>query len=125
MPARWSFDHSRRLVEIVLEGDTGEAEALRFFDELEAANAQPYRKLIDAREATPRIDERLLKLVTTRISGYRNPGPIAAVVDGAYFDGLAKLFLLAVDAERRARVFRTVDEARDWLDAIARETISQ
>ena len=125
MAVRWTFDHARKFAEIVLTGETGEEEAARFFDALEAANAQPYRKLVDAREAVPKIDEGILKLVTARIAAYRNPGPIAAVVDGAYFDGLARLFILAVDAERRTRVFRSIEEARAWLEALERETISQ
>lgn len=121
---RWSFDHSRKFVDIVLEGDTGAEEANRFFDALEAAHAIPYRKLIDAREAIPKIDERIMKLVTSRIAPYENQGPIAVVVQGAYFDGLAKLFVLAVDAERRTRVFKTVEDAHEWLDSIVLEETS-
>ena len=74
MAVRWTFDHARKFAEIVLTGETGEEEAARFFDALEAANAQPYRKLVDAREAVPKIDEGILKLVTARIAAFSVPG---------------------------------------------------
>ncbi len=119
--ARWTFDHARKLVEIVLVNDTGPEETERFFDEFEAANAISYRKLVDATKAIARIDDRVMAIVSARLARYKamNPGPVAVVVHSVYFDSLAKLFLLAVDAERNARVFRTVPEARDWLGAIA------
>ncbi len=121
--ARWTFDHAGKLVEIVLVGDTGPEETERFFDEFEAANAIPYRKLVDASKAIAKIDDKVMAIVSARLAKYKdmNPGPVAVVVHSTYFDSLARLFLLAVDAERHARVFRTVPEARDWLDAIATE----
>ena len=120
MPARWKFDHAKRLVEVVLTGDTSAEEATRFFEELEAADAIPYDKLFDAVEATPRIDEKIMAIVGKRVASYKSDGLLAVAVPGAYFDGLAKLFLLAVDVSNRARVFRTVTEARQWLDSAER-----
>jgi len=119
--ARWTFDHAARLVEVVLEGDSTLEEAERFFEEVEAAGAVPYRKLFDCTNATPKIDEKIMGLVANRIASYKdqNRGPLAVVVQGAYFDGLAKLFLLAVDLGQRTRLFKSVAEARLWLDAVA------
>ncbi len=119
--ARWKFDHDKRLVDLVLEGDTSAEEARRFFEEFEAAGAIPYAKLIDATNATPKIDEKIMGMVSERTAFYRtqNPGPLAVVVQGAYFDGLAKLFLLAVDLDGHTRLFKTVSEARQWLDEVA------
>ncbi len=118
MPLRWTIDHSRKLVETVIDGKTSKDEAMRFFDDVESAGAIPYRKLFDANKASPMIDERLMAMVTERIAGYTNQGPFAVVIDGAYFDGVAKLFVLTIGAKRRARVFKTVDEACGWLDSI-------
>lgn len=120
MVARWKFDHAELLVEVILEGDTSAEEATRFFDELEAADAVPYDKLFDALEATPKIDEKIMGIVGRRIASYRSDGLIAVVVPGTYFDGIAKLFLLAVDLSARARVFRSVAEARHWLATVVR-----
>jgi hypothetical protein len=121
---RWKFDHAAKIIEVVLEGETAPDEATRFLDELEASDGIAYRKLIDATTAAPRIDDRVLGIVTTRIANYRNPGPIALVVPASAIDGLAKLFLVAVEAERRTRLFRTVAEAREWLDTLQSQETS-
>ena len=118
MAVRWTIDHSARRVEISLEGETGPDEAARFFDALEAAQAIPYSKLLDATLAVVKIDNRVLAIVGQRIAGYVNPGPIAVVLPARGLEGHAKLFAMAVDAESRTRMFRTPIEAREWLDSI-------
>jgi hypothetical protein len=118
MGVRWTIDHSARRVEITLEGETGPDEAVRFFDALEAAQAIPYSKLLDATLAVVKIDNRVMAIVGQRIAGYVNPGPIAVVLPARGLEGHAKLFAMAVDAESRTRMFRTSIEAREWLDSI-------
>ena len=59
MAVRWTIDHSAKRVEVTLEGDTGPDEAARFFDALEAAQAIPYSKLLDATLAVVKIDNRV------------------------------------------------------------------
>jgi hypothetical protein len=118
MAARWTFDHDRRLVEVVLNGDTTYEEASRFLDDLETSGAVQYNKVFDALEAAPKVDEKMIALVTQRIAALKSESLIAVVVPGAYFDGLAKLFLLAVDVSTRARVFRSVAEAHQWLEEV-------
>ena len=118
MPVRWTFDHSLKRVEIVMEGETSPDDATRFLDALEAANAVSYGKLFDATRVIPKIDNRALAIVGSRIATFRNPGPIAIVMPaGGVLEGNAKLFTMAVDADSRTRVFRTVTEAREWLDS--------
>jgi len=118
MAVRWTIDHSAGRVEIALEGETGPDEAARFFDALEAAQAIPYGKLLDATQAVVKIDNRVMAIVGQRIAGYVNPGPIAVVLPARGLEGHAKLFAMAVDAESRTRIFRTAIEAREWLDSI-------
>jgi hypothetical protein len=120
MPGHWTIDPARQLVEAVLDGEIGEEETVRFLDELEAAGAIPYRKLIDARNVKARADGRIMALVSRRVAAYANPGPFAVIVREAYIDGMAKLFALALGANGRARVFRTEEEARAWLDSAER-----
>jgi hypothetical protein len=118
MSVRWTIDRSRELVEIVLEDETTVDDAKRFFDAIETAGAIPYRKLFDATKALAKIDNRVMAAIGQRIAGYKNPGPIAIVLPaGGPIEGYAKLFLMAVNAESRARFFRTEPEARTWLDA--------
>ena len=117
MAARWTIDPERQFVEVVLDGEVGEEECTRFLDEVEAAGAVPWRKLFDARKAKPRTDGRIMALVTKRVASYANPGPFAVFVAEAYVDGMSKLFALALGANGRARVFKSEEEARAWLDS--------
>ena len=118
MPMRWAFDHANKIVEIVLATEPpSEPEVLRFFDELEAEGGVPYGKLFDATRAVARIDNKIMAIVGQRISTYKNPGPIAIILtEGSTVEGHAKLFMMAVDVDSRARLFRTDAEARAWLE---------
>jgi hypothetical protein len=117
MPSRWTIDPARQLVEAVLDGEIGEDDVGRFFDELEAAGAIPWRKFFDARLAKPRTDGKIMAIATQRVANYTDPGPFAVLVAGPYVDGMSKLFALALGANGRARVFKTEEEARAWLDS--------
>ncbi len=120
MPVRWTIDPARKLVEVVLDGEVAEEQAVRFIDEVEAAGAIPFKKLFDARNAEARADGRIMDLVRKRVAGYANPGPFAVIVREPFIDGMSKLFALALGANGRARVFKTEEEARAWLEAYAK-----
>jgi hypothetical protein len=118
MPTQWTIDHARQLVVTIVDGVTTPEEAKGFFDDVETLGAIPYKKLFDCTRASAKVDERLVASVRARIAGYTNQGPLAVVVDSSYFDGLARLVLLALGADGRARVFKTIEEAQAWLDSI-------
>jgi hypothetical protein len=117
MPLRWKFDHANKIVEIVLEGETKDVEAVtRFLDLVEAEGAVPYGKLIDATKALVKIDNNVMAAIARRIATFVDPGPLAILLpQGGPLEGHAKLFMMAVDVESRARIFRTETEARQWL----------
>jgi hypothetical protein len=118
MPIRWTIDHSERLVDAVLDGEISLEDTAQFFDAIEAADAVPYRKLIDATNTPAKIDEKILGIAGERMARNQSRSPIAVVVPATGpIDGLARLFLLValVDSER-ARVFRDAAAARQWLD---------
>lgn len=117
MALSWTFDHANKIVEIVLEGETTDVEAVsRFLDLVEAEGAVPYGKLIDATKALAKIDNNLMAMISQRISTFVNPGPLAILLpQGGPMEGHAKLFMMAVDVDSRARVFRAEPEAREWL----------
>ena len=108
MPIRWTINHSERLVDAVLDGEISQEDATQFFDAIEAADAIPYRKLVDATKTPAKIDEKILAIVGERIARNRSRSPIAVVVPATGpVDGLARLFLLVAEVEsNRARVFR-------------------
>ena len=118
MPLRWNIDHSQRLVEVFAEGESGPDEYTVMLDAIEAANAVPYRKLLDATllRAGPSAGNNM-PAFASRIAAYAHAGPFAVIVSQGPADGLARLFLLLADAQNRARVFRDRGEARQWLDA--------
>lgn len=118
MSLSWKFDHANKIVEIVLEGETKDVEAVtRFLDLVEAEGAVPYGKLIDATKALAKIDNPLMATIAQRIAKFADPpGPLAILLpQGGPLEGHAKLFMMAVDVDSRARVFRTEPEAREWL----------
>lgn len=117
MSLRWNFDHANKIVEVVLEGETKDVEAvIRFLDLVETEGAVPYGKLIDATKALAKIDNSRMAAIARRISTFVDPGPLAILLpQGGPLEGHAKLFMMAVDVDSRARVFRTDAEAREWL----------
>ena len=118
MPVRWNIDPARQLVEVVAEGDGDASDFAEMMDAIEAANAVPYRKLIDVRLLTGRLHGGNLGPMAERVARYQNPGPFAVLVaSGGPQDGLARLFVLIAEVQSRARVFRVEAEAREWLMA--------
>jgi hypothetical protein len=116
MPVRWNIDPSRRLVEVVAEGDSDVSEFVSLMDAIEAANAVSYKKLIDVRLLTGRLHGGNIGSMAERIARQKNAGPFAVLVaSGGPQDGLARLFVLIAEAQSRARVFRVEEEAREWL----------
>jgi hypothetical protein len=117
MSLSWKFDHANKIVEIVLEGETKDVEAVtRFLDLVEAEGAVPYGKLIDATKSLAKIDNTLMAAIARRIALFVDPGPLAILLpQGGPLEGHAKLFMMAVDVDSRARVFHTEPEAREWL----------
>ncbi len=120
MTVRWTIDHGARLVDVVAEGETQVSDLAGLLDAIEAANAVPYRKIIDVSGVTGRPHGRDMQPFAERVARYRNPGPFAVVVAASGpTDGLARLFILIADATDRARVFRNAAEARQWIDSLA------
>ena len=118
MAVQWSVDHSRKRVEVAIEGEVTIEEATKFLDFLEAEKAIPYGKLFDATNSIAKINNQIMAAVGQRIATFQNPGPISIVLPARGMTGHAKLFLLAVDADNRARMFNTREEAVAWLDSI-------
>ena len=118
MPIRWTVNHAERLVEAVLDGKVSKEDAAQFFDAIEAANAIPYRKFVDATDTPAKIDEKILATVAERMARNGSRSPIAVVVPATGpVDGLARLFLIIAEADGdRSRVFRDAAAARQWLD---------
>lgn len=72
MPIRWTVNHAERLVDVVLDGEISKDDATQFFDAIEAADAIPYRKFVDATNTPAKIDEKILATVGDRMARNRS-----------------------------------------------------
>ncbi|HEY6982505.1 hypothetical protein [Reyranella sp.] len=118
MPLQWQISHPARLVSVVANGSVQLADLEPYFAALRTEGALPYRKLIDARSATPALSSEdfsfLFRGLLLRYSAHAPLGPVAWIAEND--SQLPKTF-----SERMAlplRPFRTfvdIDEARLWL----------
>ena len=119
MPVRFTIDHDKRFVEARAEGETGLEDLENFLDALVVRGALPYRKLIDSRRAVGTLNDHDIMMLGARMSAYSSAlgrrGAIAFVVASPAPRSIPTRVVNLAPAERPARVFRSVDEARKWL----------
>lgn len=120
MPIRWTISHDKRLVASTAGGIVTLADIEAYFDAVAVADALPYAKLFDARDMDPRLtDDDVMKL-GARMSAYVSnwpAGPAAYVITTRIVREFLDRFLNLTDAPRLVKVFSTLDEAEQWLDA--------
>jgi len=122
MPITLQINHPDRIVVGVATGTLVAADLERFAEELQKANAHRYRKIIDVAAArsglTPMDIAAFTKLV---LSAFRQTkrGPIALVTNEEN-SALARLFASLAEDERPAKAFRSIHEARRWLQENSR-----
>ena len=121
MPMRWTISHEERLVTIVAEGPVGLLEIEAYFDAVVVAGAQPYAKLLDASTMEPLLSDADVMAIGARMSAYVKDqkwsgGPAAFVATTRASREFVQRFINLAASPRRAQIFRTVDEARRWLD---------
>ena len=119
MPVEFQIDHDKRFVTVRAHGVVVLQEILDYFDALVVQDAMAYPKLFDAREAEPRLSDDEVMVLGARVSAYaaHDPrGPIAAVT-GAQANEVLQRFMNLGGAQRPMRLFRTVEDARAWLEA--------
>lgn len=94
-------------------------EILDYFDALVVQDAMPYPKLIDAREAEPRLSDADVMVLGARVSAYAEydpRGPVAAVATTKQAGDILQRFMNLGSAQRPMRLFSSIDEARTWLE---------
>jgi hypothetical protein len=119
MPLHWTVSHSAKLVVASAKGDVSEAEVQRYFFDLLAQRALPYRKLFQVGAGATTLDTLMIKHFAATM---RDPklaahlGPLAIVVDDEDASRKARRFAAGAIAERPLRIFTEAHEARRWLD---------
>jgi SpoIIAA-like len=120
MALHWTIDSRRRTVDVVADGDVTMADAMRFFDAVEGANALAYNKLLDGSrgQATMTPDDVLSIIVRIRgLHALGTMGALAVVATAEQAQRIARLLGAAAVADRPMKVFDDVRQARRWLEA--------
>lgn len=117
MPIRCQISHPDRMVIGVAQGAITPADIDGFVAELAKAKAGHYRKIIDVMAATPNLTAQDIAAYSERSEkalADRKPGPIAIVTSQEH-GPLALLFAQLTSGQRPAKVFRSIHDARKWL----------
>jgi hypothetical protein len=104
----------------VADGEMSMAEAMRFFDAVEGANALPYRKLLDGTRARAAMTPDDVLSIIVRIRGLHAlgaMGALAVVATAGQAERIARLLGAAAVADRPIEMFDDVKQARRWLEA--------
>ena len=120
MPIRWTISHEERLVVATTEGVVTLKDIEAYLDALVVADAAPYAKLFDATDVDPQATDHDVMMLGARMRAYVATwpaGPLAFVVTTRVARDFVDRFLNLAAAARPVNIFRTVDEARRWLDA--------
>jgi hypothetical protein len=120
MPMRWTISHEEQRVTVVAEGPVGLLDLEAYFDAVVVAGAQPYAKLLDARTMEPLLSDADMMAIGARMSIYVKDqnwtgGPAAFVVTTRASREFVERFINLAASPRQAKLFETVDEARQWL----------
>ncbi|WP_421999369.1 hypothetical protein [Reyranella sp.] len=116
MPIRYVVDLESRMLSADAEGDISFREAADFLDAISAQLG--FRKLFDSREATSSMaPDEVLELVW-QIRSFHDKGPIgplAMLVTQDQANRFTPLLGALAAAERRMKLFRSRQKAKDWL----------
>lgn len=124
MPIVCKIDHDRRFVHVEARGLVTIDDVFAYFDRLVVENAMPYPKLFDATAAQADLSDDDIMTMGARVSAYalHDPrGPLALVAKDEQIVNFLRRFMNLGLARRPAMLFRRIEDARRWLDQIARE----
>jgi hypothetical protein len=116
----WCISHPSRLVIAVAKGEFDPQDMMEFLLSIDAANARPYRKMVDVTGVTARFSadkiRRFAHLIRRR-EDESAVGPIGVVAGSPDVHRQAILFARQAQRHRQIKVFHEQHDARKWLDA--------
>jgi hypothetical protein len=116
MPLRMDISRLNRLVLIVARGQIAAEEIATTAKALVEANVPGYAKIIDISQATSELTPDQVEQVAALLQGGKEArGPVAFVINPERI-GFANAFADITKDERPIRLFRSIHEARTWLD---------
>jgi hypothetical protein len=117
MPITLQINHPDRMIVGVASGTITSVDLDDFAEAMRTANAFQYRKIIDVAAARSGLAADDISAFIERIRpvlGQLRHGPVALVINQANSE-LARLFASLTDATRPAKTFRSIHDARKWL----------
>ena len=109
------------MVVCVAEGVVTVDDLMEYFAALDAAGASYFRKILDAtrgENALSDADLARLAAYAKALGWSGTPGPMAVVTGSAGNDRVVANVRAMLRPGRRMREFRTIHEARRWLDRV-------
>jgi hypothetical protein len=120
----WCISHPSRLVIAVAKGELDPQDMMEFVTRIDAANARPYRKMVDLTGVTALFSaekiRRFARLIRRR-EDESEVGPIGVVAGSPNVHRQAVLFARQAQRYRPIKVFHEQHDARKWLDAVDAE----
>lgn len=120
MPIHYTIDHKARTVEARFDGLLTRKDVEDFCDAVVAADALPYRKLVDGRTAYGTYNDADVMALGARLAAYAQlgkRGALALVPAPDFSLELSQRLINLGKEDRPAKAFRSIDEARAWLAA--------
>ncbi len=128
MPLSWCISHPIRLVIAVAKGEFDPQDMVEFVLCVDAANARPYRKMIDVTGVTTRFSadgiRRFARVIRQR-EKESEVGPIGVVAGSPDAHRQAILFAAQAQRHRPIKVFHEQHDARKWLDTLGSQSRPQ
>jgi hypothetical protein len=120
MPLRWEISYADKLVVVIGTGEVGLKDVEIYLDDIVTAGAMPYAKIFDATDLIPKHDDHDIMMLGARISAYSGTlkrGPLAFVSTNPATRETIERYLNLSKADRPVAIFKTIAEARAWIDA--------
>jgi hypothetical protein len=118
MPIHLDFSHPNRMVAAVVRGPVTVEDMAEAARQFAASGAWHYRKIIDVSSGHSEIDDKGLEMLAAFAranSQDRSRGPLAFVIDPTRPEEVEK-YVELTKGERPAKAFRSLHDARRWLD---------
>jgi hypothetical protein len=122
MPLSWYISHPRRLILVAAKGDIRPHDFARLFESIDAAKANPYRKVFDVTGLTTEFTPDMIGMFALWVrqrEAERKVGPIAIVAGSPQTHDQATQFAKQARGIRLIQVFQQRQEARRWLDELS------
>ncbi len=123
MPIYLDISHPDRMVVASVQGKVTAADIVAVAQQFATTGAWTYRKIIDVSIGEPTMEEKDLEMLAAQArnnSKDTTRGPTAFVVDPARGE-FVKMFIKMTEGERPVQMFRSIHDARKWLNENTRD----